>query len=113
LATGTLAAGAIGDSESISHWSPRRLIEKFTSPGWWTSQGNKQDCVGFLDPYHVVLGGIYGKIFKAMGYTSPQKAIIYTTLHGFALFEGGVESWVPWEYGDLFSDLYGVMSIYP
>jgi len=98
----------------IKHWKPRKIFEKLGNWEKWIGQGNWQDpkVVGFLDIPHVFLGGTYGTILKSMGY-GHQDAMIYTTFYGFLLFESTIEAYVPWEYGDLLSDLYGVMSVYP
>ncbi|MEW6686844.1 MAG: hypothetical protein AB1393_11660 [Candidatus Edwardsbacteria bacterium] len=59
-----------------------------------------------IDWQHIVLGGMYGGITKAMN-MSLSEGGIFTSFYLFFFFEGTVEGKIDWEVGDIVSDMYG------
>jgi len=84
-------------------------ISNIFNPNYWIEQGCQQGVVGLYDIGHAIIGGGFAGIFRGMGH-SPQVATLLAGAYEFLWLETTVESYARWEYGDLFSDLYGAWS---
>jgi len=90
----------------FSDWAPQAPDQGENKPLGMT---------GYLDHNHVAMGFLTGALSRALFPEYREEVIVVT--HQFLLFEGVCEAehWdkklgfieVPWEYGDLISDLYG------
>jgi RHS repeat-associated protein len=89
-----------------------KITNIFNLDEWVTGkEGGGGGMIGWLDIKHVLLGALYGGIFKAAG-INRNVAIVATMISAFLIFESVGEASVPWEYGDFFSDFYGVIGAY-
>ncbi|MEW6686952.1 MAG: RHS repeat-associated core domain-containing protein [Candidatus Edwardsbacteria bacterium] len=93
-----------GTLRDLSFRSTFAKYARLGDPDVWTGQGNIPG--GFVDPGHILLGGIYGGITKTMN-MSLSEGGIFASFYLFFFFEGIAEGKIDWEVGDIVSDMYG------
>jgi len=109
---GFFRGGVGGDSPRLnSKWAPFKFFNKFWDNAWTSQTHGGWVVRGFSDIAHAGLGGALGLWSQGQGY-SREDAMSLSIIEHFIIFESVVEAYEPWEYGDLMSDLYGVMSVY-
>jgi hypothetical protein len=114
IAGGTIIALSVGWRVYEENWGNpwQKIMNIFNLDEWVTGkEGGGGGMIGWLDLKHVLLGTSLGGAFRATG-ISRNVAIAYTVVGLFLLFESVGETSIPWEYGDFYSDIYGVMGAY-
>ncbi|MDD2890131.1 MAG: SpvB/TcaC N-terminal domain-containing protein [bacterium] len=99
-----------GGADYTSGWT--KSSDFLSGRGFWNNQNNddpKKDWYvkGVIDFAHVILGGVAGGFFKAAG-CDERSMNIATMGYAFLYFESQGEWHGYWEFGDFYSDNYGM-----